>query len=68
MFVTVDKHKHFKSFISNTTFIRLKYLSSNAAKLFLSNFKLDDYFFKLGYDVFSFVMAVGLFASQQSIV
>jgi len=68
MFVTVDKHKHFKSFISNTTFIRLKYLSSNAAKLFLSNFKLDDYFFKLGYDVLGCVMAFGSFASQHVIV
>jgi len=50
------------------TSIRLEHSSSNTEKSLVSNFKIADYFFKLGYDVFSFVMAVGLFASQQSIV
>jgi len=30
MFVTVHKHQHFKSFISDTTAIRLEYSSNNA--------------------------------------
>jgi len=43
-------------------------LSNNAEKSIVSNFKTDDYFFKLGYDVFSCVMTFGSSASQHSIV
>ena len=51
MFVIVDEHQHFKHFISQSTSIRLECLSSNAEKPFVSNLKIADYFFKLGYDV-----------------
>jgi len=37
MFVTVDKHQRFKSFISQTTSNRLKLSSRNAEKSFVSN-------------------------------
>jgi len=33
-FVTVDKHQHFKSFVSQTTSIMLEDLSSNAENSF----------------------------------
>jgi len=68
MFVAVDKHQRFKSFISQTTSIRLEHSSSNAEKSFASNFKAVDYFFKLGYDVFSCVRTFGPSASQLSIM
>ena len=45
IFVTVDKHQRFKSFISETTSIKLEYLSNNAENLCVSNFKIADYFF-----------------------
>jgi len=32
IFVTVDKHQHFKSFISDTAPIRLEHSSKNAEK------------------------------------
>jgi len=56
MLFAVDNYQRFKSFISQATFIRLEYSSSNAEKSFGSNFKFADYFFKQGYDVFSCVM------------
>ena len=45
IFVTVEKHQRFKSFISQTTSVRLEHSSSNAENLFVSNFKIADYFF-----------------------
>jgi len=57
MFVAFNKHQHFKSFNSQTTSIRVELSSSTAEKSCVSNFKIADYFFKLGYDVFSSVMA-----------
>jgi len=68
MCVTVAKHQHFKSFINQITSIRLEDASSNVEKSFASNFKIDNHFFKLGYDAFSFAMAFGSSASQHSIV
>jgi len=53
MFVTVDKHQHFKSFISQTTFIRLELSSSNDEKPCGGNFKIANYFFKLRVTMFS---------------
>jgi len=47
IFVTVDKHQHLKSFVRQTTFIRLEHLSSTGENSFVSNFKLADYFFWL---------------------
>jgi len=46
IFVTVDKHLSFKSFIRQTasTVISLEHLSSNAENSFVSNFKIADYF------------------------
>jgi len=46
-FVTVDTHQLFKSFISQTTSIRLEHSSSNAENSFVNNFKNADYFFQL---------------------
>jgi len=45
IFVKVDKHERFKSFISQTTSIRLEHSSSNAENSFVSNFKIAVYFF-----------------------
>jgi len=45
IFITVDKHQDFKSFISQTTSIRLEHSSSNAENSFVNNFKIADYFF-----------------------
>ena len=45
MFVTVEKHQRFKSFISQTTSIRFEHSSSDAEKTFASSFKIADYFF-----------------------
>jgi len=45
IFVTVDKHQCFKSFISETTSIRLEHLPNNAENSCVSNFKIADYFF-----------------------
>jgi len=64
MFVTVNKYQHFKSFISDATAIRFEYSCNNAEKSYISNFKTDDYFFKVGYDVFSCVMTCGSSTSQ----
>jgi len=52
--VTVDEHQHFKSFVSQTTSIRLEPSSSNAEKSFLSHFKIANYMFlgAAGYDLF----------------
>jgi len=47
MFVTVDKPERFKSFVSQTTSIRLELSSSNA--------EIADYFFKLRVTMFSAV-------------
>jgi len=44
IFVTVDTHQRFKSFIGQTTSIRLEHSSSNAENLFVSNFKISYYF------------------------
>jgi len=66
MFITVDKHQCFNSIISQTISIRLKHLSINTEKSFVSIFKFANYFFTLGYDVFS--MAFGLSATQHRIV
>jgi len=68
MFVTVDKHHRFQSFISQATSIRLKHSSSNAENFFVSDFKIVGSFFKLGYDVFSCVMALGSSARHLCIV
>jgi len=38
LFFTVDKHRRFKSFISQTASIRLENSSSNAEKSFVSHF------------------------------
>jgi len=43
IFVTIDKHQSFNSFISQTTSIRYEHWSSNAKNLFISNFKISDY-------------------------
>ena len=45
IFVTVDKDQRFKSFIRQTTSIRLEHSSSNAENSFVSNFKISEYFF-----------------------
>jgi len=45
MSLTVDKHQRFKSFISQTTSIRLEHSSSNAENSLFSSFKIADYFF-----------------------
>jgi len=58
MFVAVDQHQHFQSFISETTSIMHEYSFSNAEKSFGSYFKIADYFFNLGY-VFICVMTFG---------
>jgi len=42
--VTVDKHQRLKSFISQTTSVRLEHSSSNAENSFVSNFKIAGYF------------------------
>jgi len=42
IFVTVDKHQRFKSFIRQTKSIRLKHLPSNAENSFDSNFLIAD--------------------------
>jgi len=68
IFVTVDKHQQFKYLIRETTTVRLEYSSSNAAKSCVRRYKIDDYFFKLGYDVFNCVVTFGSSASQQNIV
>ena len=68
MLVTGDKHQHFKPSISETTSIRLEYSSRSAEMSFFSKFKIDDYFFKLGYDVFSCVVVYGSSTSHHSIV
>jgi len=47
IFVTVDKHQHLKSFISQMTAIRLEHSSRNAENSFASNVKIADYFFLL---------------------
>jgi len=47
IFVTVGKHQRFKSFISETTSIRLEHSSSNAENSLFSNFKIADYVFQL---------------------
>jgi len=47
IFVTIDKQLRFKSFVSQTTSVRLKLSSSNSENLFVSNVKIPDYFFKL---------------------
>ena len=44
IFVTVDKHQRLKSFISQTTSVRLEHSSSNAENSFVSNFKIAGYF------------------------
>ena len=48
IFVTVNKHQHFKSFTSQMTSIRLEHSSCNAEWSFVSNFKIADYFFNCG--------------------
>jgi len=55
IFAIVNKHQRFKSFISQTTSIRLEHSSSKAEKLFVSKFKIADYFFKLQVITFSAV-------------
>jgi len=50
--------------LSNRNIIRLEYSSSNTKKSFVSDFKIDDYFFKLGYDVSNCVITFGSSASQ----
>jgi len=45
IFVTVDKHQCFKSFISQTISVRLEHSSKNAKNSFVNNFKISDYFF-----------------------
>jgi len=45
IFDTVDKYQRFKSFIRQTTSIRLEHSSSNAENSFVSNFKISDYFY-----------------------
>jgi len=47
IFVTIDKHQRFKSFIRETRSIKLEHSSSNAENAFVSNLKIADYFFKL---------------------
>jgi len=42
IYVTVDKHQRFKSFISQTTSIRYEHSSSNAENSFVINFKIAD--------------------------
>jgi len=66
IFVTVDKHQRFKSFISQTTSIRLEHSSSSAEKSFASNFKIADYFFNLRVTMI-LADAFGSSASQYSI-
>jgi len=44
IFVTVDEHQRFKSFISQTTSIRFEHSSSNAENSFVNNFKIAEYF------------------------
>jgi len=55
IFVTVDKHQRFKSFISQITSIRLEHPYSNAEKSFVSNFEIADSFIKLWVMMFSAV-------------
>jgi len=61
MFVTVDKHQRFESFISQTTSVRLEHSSSDAETSFVSiglqycNFKIAVYFFKLPVRILSAV-------------
>jgi len=45
MFVTVNEHQRFKSFISQTICIRFEHSSSSAENSFVSKFKIADYFF-----------------------
>jgi len=45
IFVTIDKHQRFKSFIRQTRSTRLEHLSSNAENAFVRNFEIVDYFF-----------------------
>jgi len=40
IFVTIDKHQRFKSFIRQTTSIKLEHSSSNAENSFDGNFKM----------------------------
>ena len=42
IFVRVDKHKRFKSFIRQPTSVRLEHSFSNAENSFVSNFKIVD--------------------------
>jgi len=67
MFVTFDKHQRFKFFIIQTkrrpSGLNFQLSSSEAEKPCVRNLKIADYFFKLGYDVFSCAMASELSAS-----
>ena len=45
IFVAVDKHQPFKSFIRQTTSIRFEQSSSNTENSFVSNLKIADNFF-----------------------
>ena len=47
IFVTVDKHQRFKSFLSETPSIRFEHSSIKGENLFFSNFKIADSFFQL---------------------
>ena len=48
MFVAINKHQRFKSFINQTTSIKLNYSSSNTEKSFVSNCKISDDIFQCG--------------------
>jgi len=54
LFVTVHKRQRLKSFINQTTSIRLE-LPATLEKSFVSNFKITCYFFKLRVRMFSAV-------------
>jgi len=53
MFVTVDKHQRFKHLISQTT--SGLNLRPATLKLFVSKFKIAEYFFKMWVTMFSAV-------------
>jgi len=42
IFVTVEKHQRFKSFISQTTSIELEHSSSDIENSFVNNFEIAD--------------------------
>ena len=69
MFVAVDKHQRFKSFISQTTSLRLELSSTNPEKSHVSNFKIAEYFIKLHViRCFHLVMALDGQQAQHGIV